>query len=273
MGMGTVEPPLQVDAEVFHREMKTGRNGAVLLQASTPLGAPVDVVVKPAARLKGYAPVPYLVEWLASAIGRHLGIKVPEPMAVRISREFATSLDQPIRSVMMQSTGTAFGCRFYPAPFLQWTNGELLPMDLRQAAAETIAFDVFVHNPDRRRENPNVFTSRQEILALDHDQAFSFIVPLLGEQTDPAEDPLIASVLERHVFSKLFGRKVPDLQRFRSAVMDLTDEVLEEIARITPGAWQEGPAAGKLQKIVGVVRRRRDSIDRWLPQVEAWIAK
>ena len=67
--------------------------------------------------------------------------------------------------------------------------------------------------------------------------------------------------------------KLPELKRFRDAVAALTDEVLDEIAQATPAAWQLGLATGKLVEIMEVMRRRRDAIDRWLPQVETWLSR
>ncbi len=265
----TVSLP-RIDAETYYRDMTSGRNGAVLLGGATLSGRIVDVVVKLSDRLRGYAPVPYLTEWLAAAIGQRLGINVPEPFEVVITPEFGKSLRDPIRTSVMKSVGSAFGCRFFPH-FTQWMKGQLLPMELRQAAADLLAFDVFIHNVDRRADNPNLLVSRQVILAIDHDAAFSFIVPTIGSTTDPANDKLLDSVISRHVLNGMFGNKTPSLDRFRAAVLALDDTALDEIAAATPASWQTGLATGKLDEIIGVIRRRRDAIDQWLPPVEACI--
>jgi hypothetical protein len=48
----------------------------------------VDCVVKFAACLGGFAPVPYLVEWFAAALGKLLGIGIAEPFEVVITPPF-----------------------------------------------------------------------------------------------------------------------------------------------------------------------------------------
>lgn len=145
-------------------------------------------------------------------------------------------------------------------------------MDLREAAVSLVAFDVFIHNPDRRITNPNLLVSRDTFLAIDHDDAFSFVLPILGNPPDPAEDPLY-ELLEQHVLARGLGRKVPPLDRFRAAVSAMTDDQLQAIGEVTPPAWQLGLSDGKLAKILDVMRRRRDALERWLPNVEARIQR
>lgn len=174
----------------------------------------------------------------------------------------------------MRSLGAAFGSAHRAGGFTQWLPGTLIPLDLRDAAVEMVAFDVLIHNPDRRVENPNVLASREALLAFDHDAAFSFLLPILGGGgADPAEDPLLTEVVDRHVFARGLGKKIPSLEGFKARVAAVSDDDLEAIARATPLAWQTGLAAGKLDTIVEVMRRRRDAIERWLPQVEARIQR
>jgi hypothetical protein len=149
-----------------------------------------------------------------------------------------------------------------------WIAGTLIPLELREAAVGLIGLDAFIHNPDRRVKNPNLLWSRQSLLAIDHGDAFSFLVPLLGSRPDPAEDPVL-DILDQHVFVGGLGRKVPSHTAFKEAASAITDEQIQAIGDAAPTAWQTGPAAGKLAKILDVMRRRRDAIGKWLPLVEA----
>lgn len=265
-----IEAPIRAEAELLHRPMTSGRNKALLLGCRTTAGAPVDCVVKLSACLGGTAPVPYLVEWCATVLGRLIGINVPEAVEVIITRDFAAVLPSPWRDLATSSLGSAFGSQFCPG-FSQWSPGSLIPQDLRPAATELLAFDILIHNPDRRAENPNVLVSRQSLLAFDHGDAFSFVWPLLGAP-DPADDPLL-EVLEKHVFARGLGKKIPSLERFQRAVEDISDDQLAALRQATPSCWQEGLAAGKLDRILEIMRRRRDAISTWLPKVETWIQR
>ena len=265
-----VTPPLRVEAEGFVRAMTAGRNRAVLVVASSA-GGMVECVLKFSDCLGGTAPVPHLIEWFAAALGRLLGVDVEDPYEVVVTSAFAESLEEPWRAVALRSLGSAFGSGFRGAPYTQWTRGQRVPMELRPAAVELVAFDVLIHNVDRRVENPNLLVSREKVLAFDHGDAFAFVWPILAAP-DPAIDSL-PTVVDNHVFSKLLARKIPSLDRFREAVRNITDEVLEAVGQATPPAWQVGLANGKLGAIIDVMKRRRDAVDQWLPQVEACLRK
>lgn len=84
-------------------------------------------------------------------------------------------------------------------------------------------------------------------------------------------DPVI-SIVEKHAFASFVRRRAaPDLSEFRARLAALDDVRFDEIADATPPAWQGGMAQGKLQQILDILRRRRDAVDQWLPQVEAWM--
>lgn len=266
-----VEAPASVKAEVFHKAMSSGRNEPVLLGCRTSKGAMVDCVVKLAERLGGRAPLPYLAEWCAVAFGRLLGINVPEPFEVQITAPFAESLEGKWRDIAMKSLGSAFGSGLCTGGFVPWTSRTTIPPDLREAALALIAFDVLIHNPDRRTSNPNLLASREAFLAFDHDDAFSFVFPIVGNP-DPAEDPIFG-IVDQHALAQGLGRKIPSIDRFRRAVQAITDDQIAAIGRAAPSAWQDHTADGKLAKILDVMRRRRDAIEKWLPMVEARIQR
>jgi hypothetical protein len=61
------------------------------------------------------------------------------------------------------------------------------------------------------------------------------------------------------------------LRGFGEALQQLTDEILGEIVKATPPAWRKGHAAGKIETIVDVLKRRRDAGPKWLPKVGACV--
>lgn len=259
--------PTPAEAEIFHREMSSGRNKPLLLGCRTASGEMVDCVVKLSARLGGMAPLPYLAEWCAAGLAQLLGISVPETFQVQVTESFARSLDPPLREVVLASVGLAFGSRLRAGGLAAWSPGALIPPELREVALALVAFDVLIHNPDRRVDNPNALVCGSEIVAIDHEMAFSFLFPLLGAG-DPADNPC-ADLLERHVFAQQLGPKSPSLDRFREAVASISTADLDALVQATPAAWQSGMANGKLDTVVDVMRRRCEQVDRWLPLVRA----
>jgi hypothetical protein len=137
-----------------------------------------------------------------------------------------------------------FGSEFIPGPFAPPPIHERLPPELVLAASELLAFDVFIHNSDRRAENPNLFVYRGELLAFDHGDAFAFVLPLLGG-TDPTLDPLLEAVVAGHAFGQSLRGRLAPLDRFRAALAELMQDGFEALMSAAPSAWCCGLAAGK----------------------------
>lgn len=270
-GRRIVRPPLRAEAELCHGPLDRGRCGAVLITARTADEVPVECVVKLDKRLT-MPPAEHLREWVAAEVGRHLGVDVPASYEVVITRAFAQSIDDlNIRSVALASLGSAYGSHVVtgvgPATI------EALPsVDVRMEMAELIAFDVLIHNADRRIKNPNVLVSRRRVVAIDHGDAFAFLLPVIGAP-DPAEDALL-DMLPQHIFaSTLRGARNISFDRFRDRLAALDDAFFDDLAAATPAAWTKGMAAGNLELLTNVLRHRRDAAGRWLPQVESWMHK
>ena len=251
--------------------MRAGRNRALLIGARDEQGDAVDCVAKLPGLMESGSmhPLPSLLEWLGAAIGTELGIETPAAYELIVTRAFAESIrDESLRAGVAKSLGSVFGSAFVAGTPM--VAGDLVDGSLRVAAAALVAFDVFIHNVDRRAENPNLFLGRAAPVAFDHGDAFSFVWPLIGAP-DPVIDPALA-IVERHAFAAVVRRRTaPDLSEFRARLASLDDGRLEELAAATPAAWQTGLATGKLQHILDILRRRRDAVEQWLPQVEAWM--
>lgn len=264
-------PPPQVEAEVFHRVLRSGRNRALHLGARDAEGTLVDCVAKlPGLMENGTMhPLPSLLEWLGATLAIEFGIAAPASFEVIITSEFAASIGDPtIRAGVTRSTGSVYGGAFVPG--VPMVAGDLVDASLRIPAAELLAFDVFIHNVDRRAENTNLFLGRTAPVAFDHGDAFAFVWPLIGAP-DPVTDPVL-SIAQRHAFASTVRRRPPpSLRTFRASLAALTDESLALLEAATPTAWQTGLASGKLAQILDILRRRRDAVQEWLPMVEAWM--
>ena len=140
--------PLAVKAYGVSRRMTSGRNQPLLVLARDGIGSPWRCVVKARPRLAA-PPSEYLFEWLGSALARRLGLTVPDPLAVTITSEFASAASMPFRTELNGSVGLVFGSRFVRSVSQQAGGHRLLPSQ-RETAAHVLAFDVFIHNSDRR---------------------------------------------------------------------------------------------------------------------------
>lgn len=265
-----VRPP-ELIAETFHRRLTSGRNRALLVSARGPDGESIDCVVKVPGLMENAAlhPVPSLVEWVAASLARELGVVVPRALLVRITLEFAQSVsDASVATGLSNSVGLVFGSEFIQGASM--LRGDLLDGSLRRSGETLLAFDVFIHNIDRRIRNPNLFHTRESLVAFDHGEAFSFLWPVIGG-SDPVTDPLRSVVLD-HACTSLVRRRTPStFEFFRNALAKLEDSRLAAIVDSTPAEWRTGPASGKLEQIIETLQKRRDAVDSWLPSVEACI--
>lgn len=253
--------------------MGRGKGDALLVTVcGGDVGEPTECVVKLDAKLQ-IPPTEHLKEWLGAELARHLGVTVPEPFEVTIPPALAETVEGfTLRSWIRDAKRPVFGSRLVtgltpPIP------SEGLPAEIRLAAAELIAFDVFIHNYDRRSTNPNVLVDRTRVVAFDHGDAFAFLLPLLGGG-DPAREPLLDEVVKKHVFGQSFSRRSGvSLDRIREAILDLDDDFFESLRAATPPSWTGGSAEGMVERAFSVLRARRDAVNFWLPQVETWILR
>lgn len=263
--MPPVQPPARVDAETFHKELMGSHEA--LLVSTRGLGGAAECVIKLSERL-GDHPKPYLCEWVATAVAAELGVHVPDPFAVRISRAFARALpDGPLRRDALASTDVAFGCRFMSG-YSQWAPVVGVHPEQRDAASELFAFDVLAHNFDRKDTNPNLMVRREDLLAIDHDLAFEFVYP--PGRPDPGTNPR-RDVVDTHAFRQPLKGKLSGLAEFRQKVGQLTDSWLRSLEVATPAEWKAGQGQAVLDSILAVLALRRDHLEEWLRQVEVWM--
>lgn len=192
-------------------------------------------------------------------------------LAVTIDREFAGAIeDGTTRSKLLRSLGVAFGSRLVvgASPLSREMK---LTKSLRANGAALLAFDVFVHNIDRRLQNPNVLVTRDGLVAIDHELSFGFTGLVIGAP-DPVEDHC-QSIVDGHALRPHVRKARASLADVRARIEALDDRFFDGIALATPVEWTSGPAVGKLEAVLDVMRRRRDAALRWIPLVETCMNK
>jgi hypothetical protein len=262
--MGSVSPPIPAELELVHKQLP-GQSRALLTTVRGPTG-PTECVVKLDPRLK-MPPTEHLREWLACALGKRLGIAVPAAYEVTVPVELAAATPEHAAD-LSRCKACLFGCSVFTG-VTPWAVDEAVPLELIRPASELLAFDLMIHNVDRRRDNPNMATRRDEVVAFDHGDAFAFVLPIIGAP-DPAIDTL-EPVLRRHALWGGLRGKTLDLERFYAALFALDDAFFADVRAATPPAWQTGHASGMLDRIFRVIIDRRDKVRTWLPQVEQMV--
>jgi hypothetical protein len=93
-------------------------------------------------------------------------------------------------------------------------------------AVDNFAFDALLQNPDRRHDHPNLLTSGDARMVLDHQAAFSFvrdILPIPAPWTLDRQE-----FLADHVFYRQLESKLIDLTRFVAKLREVSNAILDQ---------------------------------------------
>jgi hypothetical protein len=208
-------------------------------------------------------------EALAALLAVDLDLPVPEPFLVRVEADLAaTILEDEHRKRAMASVGWNFGSKKLPPGFATFPVEKPLPRDLLATAAEILAFDVFVANPDRRERNPNVLFNGRELAIYDHELAFFFEGTISWKSPwEPGSIRLKNMPLgESHVFLRELTGKPHDFTRLSGAFEAISAERLSEYRDAIPEEWI---GDGKtIQQILDYIGQLRDNVGAAIVQLK-----
>ncbi len=234
-----------VTAARFDKPMGVGKTTPALVTCDREDGREVEVVVKWAnASEAGIGALRR--EALAALLAADLDLPVPEPFLVATEAEFAATIPASdekrriVRDHAAKSVGINFGSKLLPPGFTTIGVDRALNRALLPVAAEILAFDVFLNNPDRTVSNPNCQSNGRELAIFDHELAFVTEGVLFWRP--PWEDGSIEFPVRqppeiRHVFlEEVRGTKV-DFDRLGGAFDVVTAERLEAYRIALPPQW------------------------------------
>jgi hypothetical protein len=184
-----------------------------------------------------------ICELVASRLASYFNLLVPEPALVSVDPDFADIVSDtyPNRTAQIRnSVGLNFGSRQL-ADVATWAIDRAIPEAMWQSATLIFAFDALIQNPDRRFNNPNLFSRGDTLLVYDHELAFSFLEDVL-----PQPAPWMLGnlrFLNDHVFFKRLKAKELDLVGFSSLLAALPDMALPSIMADVPPEWNNGNVA------------------------------
>jgi len=216
-------------------------------------GADYEVVVKMRAGMELKA-TGLICELVAALLADDFDLPTPKPFLVKVEKGFHLAIRQPdIAKLMENSVGLNFGCQRLPSGVGTWPKDKPAPARLLPLAAEVFAFDVLTQNPDRRRDNPNVLWSGDEIYLFDHEQAFSFLAGVIGWKPPWTGQQL--DFFRNHVFFQQLKGNVLNWNRLTGALEALTDGRLSEYLDAVPNEWKANNEAA--DRIVGYLQEAR----------------
>lgn len=199
----------------------------------------------------GQGPKVLVAELVTGAVGRQLGLNVPELVLIDIPAAFSRIEPDPeIADLLDASVGVNLGLDFLPGA---------LPVDALSAstmeprlAAEIVWFDAFMANVDRTTRNTNMLRWHDQVWLIDHGAA---IYPH-HRWSDPAEQARrpFAAIAE-HVLLPIASSIVDADNRM---VNRLSDDFLWETVAAIPDDWLA------LDAVVGNADQQRKAYFTWL---------
>ncbi len=194
-------------------------------------------------------------EALAALLAADLDLPVPQPFLVQVEPDFVESIpDKEIKALAKSSVGLAFGSEKLPPQYSTIMTGISLPQALMPTAAEIIAFDAMIANPDRRVKNPNCLSNSRSLAIYDHELAFQTEGILFWKP--PWEEVTFAPGDQRHVFLDMVKGGKIDFSRLQGALEAITPERIDDYRASLPDEWGREDAA--TERIVAYIKQLRE---------------
>jgi len=256
-----------VTAIQFHRPMGVGKTAPSLVTCADDDGKPEELIVKFAGGCEaGIGSL--LREAIAALMAADLDLPVPEPFLVNVAADFVATIPEEdaryrqAKNNAAASIGWNFGSKKLPPGFSTIPKGRPIPQALMPLAAEILAFDTFIANPDRTVENPNCQSNGREFGIFDHELAFRTEGVLFWKapwEKDSISFPKGQPDKIRHVFVDEVRGSEPDFRRLAGAFDVLTDDRLNEYRTELPNEWVGD--GGDLGRILDYVQALKQNID------------
>jgi hypothetical protein len=253
----------RVTATYFHRPMGVGKTAPSLVTCLHADGSEVELVVKFAGGCEG-GTGSLLREAVAALMAADLDLPVPEPFLVNLQADFVATIpdtDERYRLAKRHaaaSLGWNFGSKKLPPGFSTILKGQTMPLALRPAAAEILAFDTFISNPDRTVENPNCQSNGSQFGIFDHELAFRTEGVLFWKppwEKGAIYFPKAQPDRFRHVFVDQVRGSEPDFRRFGGAFDVLTAARLNEYQSALPIEWVgDGSDTGRILEYIRALK-------------------
>lgn len=208
----------------------------------------------------GQGPPVLVAEVIVGALGRALGLRVPEVVLLDLDDGLArTERDEEIGDLLRASEGLNVGLAYLAGSVM--FDAAAVDAPAASLAARIVMFDAFTTNVDRTARNPNLLWWRDELWLIDHGAALYWHHGWDGSLDSPARSfPLVRD----HVLLPW----AEDLERAGSElVAALSDELLEAAVALVPDELLPGvdPSARR-GEYVAFLRARRDAPDAFIEE-------
>lgn len=244
MSIATLTPPLQLEAVEYRKDMPGGITQPKLVGTLDKHGHYKQVVLKlqnpgTPVRIGGhFAGTSLACELICAVLARVLGLNVADYAIVKVTRDFANSInDKSRRDLLLQNIGENFGS-VYNRSLAMWNAiYQNRSQTLLNQFEDILTFDAVVLNGDRNARNPNLMYRGDLLVSIDH----SLALPVCSWEQDMLNNPPLfpqKNILEHCAGQLLKGkgclyRRILDNWQER-----INSQKLDELREMLPCSWE-----------------------------------
>ncbi len=257
-----------VKATTFIKALHSGRTCPCLMLCEDNYGAMLEIVVK-FRNGKESTPTGLICELYSSLFAQDLNMATPAPYIVDIDKSFYTGISDPdLTERFRKNYGLNFGSERLEAGYVTWPQGKSIPTSLIQKAAEILAFDLIVQNPDRRKDKPNLLRKGDNLVIFDHEMSFSFLYAI-GSKAEFPWDGKGMVYAKDHLFYSALKGSAYSFDRLRLALEAIDNQRIEGYKNSVPNEWQvdNSTAAERIQKYLMLARNNSRKLFQKITEV------
>jgi hypothetical protein len=226
----------------FIKVLESGRTKPLMIECECSGQNERQIFIVKAHNLPEVTDFGLYCECLGSLLAIELGINTPRPAIVELTSEFVRVVNLILRPWNLSlRTGLGFGSANLGAGYTSPVAHSYLNAEELIQASQIYAFDVLTQNPDRKPDNPNCAVRNGQFVAFDFNLAFSFLLPIIGQNDEPWEFSK-HQIANNHLFVRSLRGKEISWKTFCERFRKLTPERVAEICNLVPfdsGNWSK----------------------------------
>ncbi len=252
-----------VHALIGGEVMQSGTNKPQFIRGvCTQTGEKADYVVKYLGAERMYTGA-FAKELLAVFIANQMGLNVPEPAKVLITKEFVETLTSNplIHNIAGKSIGFNFGTSYIGSLRTLLKNDPMSPKQWEQLPS-IFGFDMFIQNADRDNAKPNMVSDGEKIWLFDHEMAFGFASEFPFNKTPWIIRDSDMYWVSDHFFFPYLKGKDENFNTFAENLEVLNNEFWHKIDAIIPTDWQTEEFFRIKEGLIATLAHKGEFIDQ-----------
>ena len=259
MSTVTLTPPLQLEAVEYRKGMSGGLTQPTLVDALDNHERYKRVVLKlknpgPPVGFGHFAGTSLACELICAVLARALGLNVSDYAIVKVTRDFANSVnDKSRRDLLLQNIGENFGSVYNPSLAMWNAIYQNRSQALLDQLEDILTFDAVVLNGDRNARNPNLMYRGDLLVPIDH----SLALAVCSWEQDMLNNPPLfpqKNILEHCAGQLLKGKGCLYRRILNNWQERINSQKLDELREMLPCSWEH--RQGDIDKIFSFLDRR-----------------